>query len=275
MNPLQKVLFGSAGLATLLFVAGCSKSDSVEGFANDFADKLSKNQVRALAETYPDILEAESLYKPSAKDEITVNQLSNPDKYEVVFAPEVTMIVGKNKKGEFVVEESKGLFTYPEEKLQIARQTGLWDDTLNDAEMAKRMQNTAFFAYLEEKRADANSLLSLGAYHKTGYGEGYFTVTNNTDQEIKGNEYSVTVREYSTDYDLNRYGDVVEVSVPEKTYQKAGQTLPPHGTAKFYISMYLENDVKATGYKMNLSDAEISQRFGSYTGNEYNEYLKK
>lgn len=132
---------------------------------------------------------------------------------------------------DYSVINSKGLFAYPEEKKDLATKTGLWDENLYDVELAQRMNDEEFEEFINQKIKNITSnILSLGPFEYTPFGAvtGQ-TINNNTDQIIRGEEYSLTLH-----YDLPYFDHETQELVNNEGFStEKGKYIPPHGSVVF------------------------------------------
>lgn len=253
-----------------LVISSCSEGskttpeEEVRNYSKYFVEKLGAKEIDSLKTAYPDIVKADSIM-PLANDTIVVAE-SAPGQYDVILSDGVTLKMTRADDGNIAVVESKGLFAFPADKIEIAKKTGMWDESLNDAALSERLNDEEFFAYLKKSKSmNSNDIIAIGkkvdgSYEKSGYA----MIENKTDQPIKGSDYKVI---YSEVY--------FEGMMPvETTKTKTGKDIPPHGSVKYDITTYNRGGEEIKGVKLNLSPQQIKDRFASYTGNEYQEYLK-
>ena len=264
-------------LITLLAIVSnlfsCSNSissqEKVSNFGKNFVEKISNNQLDSLKILYPDIVLADSIV-PVDSDTIIVNETASPEIFDVFLTNDVKLKV--RLQGDNInVIESQGLFAYPEDKMRIARSTGLWEEDINDVQLSNRMKDDAFFDLIKQtKQLKPSDIISVGKLvvtkewsgYATDQGEGYYLLTNNTDSPISGEDYQII-------YDVEIMNAGITTTENEK-----GIDLPPHGSAKLNISFRPNYDKSFKKIKFTLSDEELNSRFNKFTGNEYQEYLE-
>lgn len=246
--------------------------DEVRNYGKYFVEKLEANQLDSLKAGYPDIVIADSII-PLQSDTIMVME-SGPGQYDMTLAEGVTLKVSRSEDGKIMVTESKGLFAFPADKVDIAKKTGMWDDKLSDAQLKERMKDEEFFKTVGKKtQISTNKILSVSKPHYgriisegSGYTEGYQTITNNSDLDISGADYSIVKHEYKTaDWGSN---DEYDRNKTEK-----GQDIPAHGSIKIKIGVSFTSGTEVKGVKWNISEEELSNRLIRFTGKEYQEYL--
>lgn len=259
-------------------ITSCGKKaapeDQVRDYGKYFLEKLSANQIDSLKASYPDIVKADSLVSLQDEalgiDSIMVAPIATAGQYEVQIGKGVSLIVNYADDGTITVAQSKGLFAFPQSKMELARKTGLWEVSLGDAELADRLNDKDFFDWLaKEKTVKTSDILTLGRTEGDGYWtDGFRYIVNQTDQHINGSDYKVV---YKYGYSVfNGY----DYDTSQGTEYKSGKDIPPHGSVKFPFVKTSHGGEDITGVKLNLSQDEIQERFAPYTGTEYNDYLK-
>lgn len=266
----KSVLFFSIAIGCMLITSCSSKTspeEQVRDYGKYFIEKISENQLDSLKATYPDIVKADSIV-PVQSDTIIVVETS-PGLFDVALAEGINLKLNHSEDGNISVVESRGLFAFPEGKIEIAKKTGLWNDSLTDASLAERMKDEDFFKYIESKQDKGSSkIITFSKLHVTRMpqygmdsGSGTFTLTNHSNVPIKGSEYSISSKIYN-----ERYG---WWSGSEK-----GVDLPANGTAKLKVTFdghTLAYDLK--GVKWKIPESELMAKFTPFTGKEYQEYL--
>lgn len=240
--------------------------EEVRNYGKYFVEKLAANQLDSLKASYPDIAKADSIV-PVLSDTILVVETS-PDQYDVTLTEGITMKVNRSEDGNITVSESKGLFAFPADKVDIARKTGMWDDKLSDAQLNERMKDEEFFAYLNEiKTVKTSDILKIS--QKNFYIEigpvGDQKVINLTDKTIEGSEYSVVMKRASS--------FLLEGIDKVWTTVELGKTIPPHGSVKYDIIESSHSLAEIKSIKWNLTPEQLQEKFAPFTGNEYQEYL--
>lgn len=246
-----------------------SAEEEVKNFGQHFVSKIAANQLDSLKACYPDIVKADSIATLKG-DSISVVKESD-GLYTLTLAPNVTLKVTRGDDGVIKVNSSKGLFSYPTGKLDMAKKTGLWEESLQDAELADRMDDEDFFKYLSDKVSVDKILTVDKKFHVTkeimfmmDSGSGYYTIKNNTDQKINGSDYSIILN-------YVYIGGGMESNTRDI---EPGKDIAPNGTVKI-VKPYTGHDfIELNGVKMNIPQEELAARFLKYTGTEYKDYLK-
>ena len=253
-------------LASVPFAAcnGSGSKDPMEVIRKNignFALYSGSNQIDSLRIFYPGIPDGENIV---AVDTAGMNiQSLGTGKYIVTFPSGITLNVTMLGDTAITVTESFGLITYPEDKMDIARKTGQWADSLNDVQLYSRMHDEGFQAFLKKRAINPSKILTVGSPVHENYGgsscDGYTPIINNTDVQINGSDYSIIINDYYDDAD--------------HIHTEAGKTIPPKGRIKVPTGGGATWGLEVKGVKMKLTKEQIQERFNSYNGTEYQQYL--
>ncbi|MCH5223259.1 MAG: hypothetical protein J1E82_04395 [Muribaculaceae bacterium] len=264
---MKKLLLAFLPLMILCACGGkkISPEEEVRNYGKYFVEKLNANQLDSLKATYPDLTKADSIV-PVLSDTIMVTETA-PGQYDVTLAEGVKLKATRSEDGNISVAESKGLFAFPANKVDIAKKTGMWDDNLNDVQLNERMKDEDFFNHINKTKNRSN-IITWGNIHVTKFppdglstGYGYYILTNHTNVPIKGSDYEVLAREVN-----ERFGAYSETL--------KGINLAPNGTGKLNISFSGHTEAYALkSIKWKIPESELMARFTTFTGNEYQEYL--
>ena len=272
MKKLFFLIFISIAIITgSTFLTSCgagsqsSPEEEVRNYGKYFVEKLNANQLDSLAVSYPDIAKADSII-PITPDTIIVAENAS-GQFDMTLADGVTLKISRDEDGNISVIESKGLYAFPADKVDIAKKTGMWDDNLNDLQLNERMKDEDFFNHINKTKNRSN-IITWGNIHVTKFppdglstGYGYYILTNHTNVPIKGTDYEVLAREVN-----ERFGAYSETL--------KGINLAPNGTGKLNISFSGHTEAYALkSIKWKIPESELMEKFAPYTGNEYQEYL--
>ena len=267
-----------------LFLSSCSHDkkaspeDEVRRYGKYFVEKLSANQLDSLKSSYPDLLAADSVMKIQSDTILVADNGSS--KYDVTLAEGITLKVSRADDGKISVTESHGLFAFPADKLATAKKTGLWDASLTDKQLSERMKDDGFFAYIRSKQPSAGNIITIGKFvsQSEGFGgTGYYTLTNNTDVAISGADYTISfVSSYPT---YIPGSNAIDEWVTKKS-SEPGKDIAPKGSVKITSAInhtFCAGDVgpekELKGIQWKLSSEQLQEKFTSFTGREYQEYL--
>lgn len=254
---MRKSLSGLLIGVAVFGIVGCGeKEDKVKVFAEDFGAKASKNKVDSLKLLYPG-LEADSVALVYNADSISVTDAAEPGAFVISYGSGVIVNVTKSEDGNVTATSSKGIYAFPEKKMEIASQTGMIDESLNDDEIAKRIKDEDFFTYIEKTAKNKKSQML-----KIRGGK----VTNISDLTIDGSDFTVT-KQFTTRGDYFTRGSVTYSNIK-------GKTLAPGESMHISLVQALMGQESLTGIKWTISDDDFVNRYVKYTGNEYQDYLK-
>lgn len=290
MNMKRFTILGLLAFALLMGTTSCNfikkklrqKSDEktetiLWDFAYKFGKNASENMKDSLMAVYPHLTPNDSIVLNYSPDKINVDINNEEDgEYIITMAPDVTIKVRVEEDGTCTVTESKGLFYFPKDKMDIARKTGMWTSEIYDVELAQRMQDGGFFAHINDMvKKQTKNIISLGS--ETG--DGYRYVHNNTDKQINAGDYNVNTVEYYQ-YEgpyagWNYYGDYYDYDwrYGEKKHSRKGKAIPPHGSVAYdsWGDGWSGEYVKSISIK--IPEDELVERFATFTGNEYQDYI--
>ena len=237
--------------------------EEVRKFGSYFVEKISAGQLDSIKDFYPQIYMADSIV-PLKSDSIIVMEFA-PNQYDVTLTEGVKLKINRSDYGYITVAESKGLFAFPEYKVDIAKKTGMLDQNLTDIEISHRINDDNFYEYLNKKiKQIASNLITVGEYYSFYNGEGYYPITNNSDKEISKDNYRIMLHTWE--------GNAWE-TYRDKTHRVKGKNLGPNETFKFRTSNgsgYLE---EVTGISIEIPEKELFSKYINFSGNEYQEYL--
>lgn len=238
---------------------------------NNFVQKLayhtSINDIFSIKDIYPSITYVDSLTVLDPQF-IEIIQTKEDSSY-IVKLNNASIKVALNEKGDFIIKESKGLLAYSSDKMELAKETGLWNENLNDILLTERMHDTGFFDYLRSKLiVNPANILTLGKEI-----DSEIEIYNNTNQQIKGSDYEVEYESYSRFLGPN--GDY-DWQYETTTYTAPGKDIAPHGKVKYEHWFGSGAGVCVKDIIIKIPQDEINKRFAQkimWTGNEYQEYL--
>ena len=271
------LLILNLSIAFIVMLCSCggkktSPEEEVRNYGKYFVEKLNANQVDSLTASYPDIAKADSIM-PISSDTIIVAE-NAPGQFVVTLAEGITLKVNRSEDGNITVAESKGLFAFPADKVDVAKKTGMWDDNLSDARLNERMKDEEFPKYLKKiKTVKTKDIISIGRLKepKELYGIMDTTqpLTNLTDKAIDGKDYSVVV-EYEWSYPAFDWDDD---GFEKGKEVKSGKNIPPKGSVNYAMEIGFRGYSKIVAIKWKLTPEQLQEKFASYTGKEYQEYL--
>lgn len=270
--------FGIVVAICALLICGCDRAKTkgekeVRDFMEHFAEKVAANQLDSISRAYPEIWKVPALTDLNNAHIRVTQSSTNPEEYMVVINKTVTFKILHKPDGPVIILESHGLFRYPEVEEQLAKKTGLWDDNLNDLALLARMKDEDFKKFLIAKEKEQlNKLISIEKPKDAGDYYGLVDIsqalTNNSDRPISGKDYEVKIKyEYvpseEDGYDTYESGEAIE----------DGKDIPAHGMAYFEVEGGSGGFSRIVGIKWKRPIEELRDRYLSYSGREYQEYL--
>ena len=274
---MKKILFPILAFATLIFLpTGCSNensgdeaaSEQMYQFAVKFADMASKDMVDSLAAYYPDITVADSITLEFSPENIVITPVDNKGKYKINLNGQASLTAEIDDDGKISVTSSHGLFSFPEDKKRIALKTGMLDDSVSDKEFSNRIKDDEFFKHIDKLISEKKkNIIGVGKYVDTStpqfYGSGEQTLTNNTDTVIDGSDYVMLIK-----YEI---ASVWEESTSYST--RPGETIPSHSSITIELDGAKHSWEEMVGFKMLIPDADVMEKYISFTGNEYRDWV--
>lgn len=265
-------------------------SGDVNEFMASFALAVNNGDTTALQTMYPDVVKADSLSSLSDISSLVLESNEKGDTTVVKMASDIILVIVGTSKDSLRVVSSKGLFAYPVTDMELARNTGQWEDSLTDVELAERMADKSFKEYLENKFYSyvvnnlkvegLNEVLDVQDNVHIGYDHYIITIVNNTNTDFSCSDYSL----YLTMYHGSNY-DVFTDSWLEKSKDKEyshfvmGVDIKAGGKAPV-ITYGCPNDedyswdvVAEATLTLKLTKSQLFNKYFKATGNEYKEYL--
>ena len=245
--------------------------DSVKVFAVDVATKVSKNQKDSVVMAYADAAKADSLALSFVADSINVVEIDSVN-YLAKFDDGKQFSIAKDAQGKFAVTESKGLFVYPEKDLDFAKKTGMWADSLTDAQFAERMATKEEFRnYLIGTFKVVNPLVMTekqpivheGTCNMDFWAIKRYVVTNKSDKPVSGKDYKMAVRWYYLQYEK------------KETVYESGKDIAPGASVSFEwktTDYYILIDNVSLKYN-NTNKAQQFEKNFQPKGDEYQKFL--
>lgn len=273
----RKQLFGIASILTGMALTACSSGgksvspeDEVRESVKHFVEMVSAGQLDSVKNIYPEIAMADSI-APVKSDSISVTE-TGKGSYDVAVAEGITVKITRSDDGAVKITESKGLFAYPAEKIEFAKNTGMWDAALSDVKLNERMKDEGFADFIKDKiSSQTKNIITIGALSGSSFDTDYTqTLKNNSNVEIRPSDYVINVT--GVEYYWNEEYGVNEPREIRTT--KPGKAISPNGSARVSFPTYYgspSGEIKGITWK--ISDEEKARRFAKFTGKEYQEYL--
>lgn len=272
----------------LLMFFSCNKNGEVKQFMADFSTAIANKDRATIEKMYPDAAKADSLALDFDAENAQIETLDDGSiKVVLGEGKEISIIKNKGEEG-LKIKDSHGVFAYPQDKMTFATKTGWYDKTLDDSHNADRLADTLFVSWVQAslvKIIDSSvKEKHISIYmnsEETDLCTYTVTVENNTDKEIRGNDYTISVKESWCEWE----DGWADLSFKERKYPKSakktltGKPIPAKGTATYTWSRRFEG-----GHHYGCCDYSIQSTLnyipktpylsGSFTGKEYENYLK-
>ena len=283
---MKKLSFAACALSalTLASCGGSSSSedakekavDSVKVFAVDVATKVSKGQKDSVVMVYADAAKADSLVLSIVPDSVKVTEIDS-----VTFSADLgdgkTIGIKKYAQGKLAVTESKGLFAYPEKDLDFAKKTGMWADSLTDAQFAERMATKEeFLKYLKNSFVSPNPLVIKRGSIKSHYSgdnctaENYaienYIVTNTSQMPISANEYNVVFTYTDPRTEGTEFGGY-------ENQTKKGQDIAPGASVTYKMTTDPYGQIRRYKIVYTTNRTKSFEKYFQPKGDEYQKFL--
>lgn len=269
----MKNIYFSAFAAFVMLLSSCvgkgttpegpTPEEEVRSYGKDFVAKLTAKQLDSLKASYPDIVTADSIATLKS-DTILVSETA-PEQYDITLAEGVVLKATRSQDGNIKVISSRGLFAFPSDKMEMARKTGMWNDSLSDKELAGRLGDEEFFKYVKKtNKAKLGKMLVIGKGPSDGGGSQ--SVTNKSDKTIDGADYKVVKR-------FTVHGNCFSPGGVSYSTLK-GKTLKPGQSMGYHVEVALMGWEEITNIKWQLPDDQLIAKYITFKGDEYQNYLK-
>ena len=269
-----------AALISLCILGSCgSKKKKVEEFADKVIVYVDANSLDSLRTVYPF-----AIFDSIAFAEFNGVEVSQGEKnlWRVDLGKDTWLDVMVHRDGELVIVESNGIAAFPKENYDLAVATGLISSNMTDVEKQNQMNDTLFFAWMQNKAMESmNDIVSIShGQPRTLYGvdllgrpcEGSVvklavTVTNNSDKPVSGSDYSIGYT-----YSVENCSDG---SIPPSHLRDAqrGIDLASGASGTINIAKFGYN-LRNVAVNYNMSKDDYLKNQFKPTGKEYEEYLK-
>jgi hypothetical protein len=265
---MKKIIYASAIFASMV-MASCGESSSndleqAQTFAVDVAKKISMNQKDSVVALYPDAEKADSFVTSFVADSVKVLPTDSATIFTADLGGGKEFTIQKFGEDSLVVTQSKGLFAYADADLEYGKKTGMYADSLTDAENLARMADKAALnQYLLATFKPANPLVvkKIDSGWDNGSCEGWLTyrVVNVSKKPVRGKDYNVANR-------------VVAFRTFNST--RPGKDLAPGASATFeftFSERYIQSE--STNIIYTISKAEQFEQSYEFKGDEYQKFL--
>lgn len=266
----MKKFLPMAGILAALVATGCSDKKTQE-FAETVGRLVKANQVDSLAAVYPDAV-FDSIGFANDFEAIEIEKTDVDGVVRAKFGEVASINIKKDENGNLSVVESNGIAAFPKGQLEMAKKAGALKDNLSDINLMENMifldeLNAALYEasgeYGKKAIKISNQTVTKESMYAMDPGYGYYTLTNNTDRDIKGSEYEVV------------WNDVYLGWVNSSTYRREkGKDIPAHGSVRYNYSFsgHSGSSLEKVVMKPVPYDEFLSNY--AYDGKEFDEYMK-
>lgn len=269
---MRKICLYSLLCLGLISIYSCSQNQKrVQTFADTFVGYVNGDQFDSIRSVYP-TANFDSV-APLNSDSIQIAETDGV--YHIDFGSTKWIEVKENEDGTFTIENSKGIAAFPEDKYNVAVNTGMLNDSISDTKAQELMNDSTFFAWLNDKAKESSeNILSIeeGKLTRRNPQEAgdYLTlpiiVKNNLPILVKGDDYELSyILEYVDYLGDGYYG------YRKKTVKVKGEDIEANGTAKIDLKQF-GNKISSVKINFNQSKNDLYKYFKP-TGKEYQEYL--
>ena len=253
-----------------------SPEEEVRNYGKYFVEKVNANQLDSVKSSYPDIVKADSLI-PVQSDTIMVME-SAPGQYDVTLAERITLKVTRSEDGNIAVTESKGLFAFPSDKIDIAKKTGMVRESMNDKEIIEIIEDSDYFEWLKNEHLNKQGYVIKITPGKMNIisvpnaeaiiGKMNLTINNLSDRQVSGEAYNIFYKSYECDGGSDDSAETFTI-----TRKHNGIDLEPKENR--IITVSIPEAMKFYDFKIkpvNGKEELIKYKYEP-TGKEYQEYL--
>lgn len=264
-------------LSSIALFASCAedKGDRELVFAKEFAELLSKNSVDSIHALYHDSEVCDSFALDYSPDSIVVGH-SGDGEFKVSFGKGKDMTMRKDADGSFTILSSHGLFAYPKDVLDFARQTGMLEDGLDDVALASRLADKEFKPWLVKNftkqfakilRVEGDLKVVKDAEFGMDIGVIGCKVVNNSDQVISGSDYKVVFKCVEIQQ--------MEMNERRSSHTEPGQEIGPNGSALITMDFSDRFYPEKAYVTITLADEQLFDKYFTATGDEYAKYKEE
>ena len=257
-------------LVALLALCACNgNKNAAKELLVQLKEAQTQKKVDAIKRLYPAAEGIDSLYLNFDVDKLKFKQLTDTLVSDDG-AGHLVFFLTKNSDSISIIN-SKGLFIFPQFRMKFAKGTGQYKDGIFDVELAKRMNDKAFYDYVLQKlRLKYANPLVVGGQIYDNYDDfkWFIPVTNHSDITLKSIDYDLQYTSNYHDYSSSDYYP----SIKKKIKTELGFDIAPGQTVKYPFwntdTEWYENFT----IHYHISDATLMEAFQP-TGNEYEDYL--
>lgn len=278
MNP--KVIGAIAGGVVLLcvalfFIFHDGNKGKVKDLCVEFGNAYNANDKAAMTRLYPKLDATDYMSFTINEGDIDVSKKDGA--YIAKIGTDKELIV-KGENGVFHIDDSRGIYTFDDKDLDLAKKTGQFKATLTDQQNKSRLNDSGFNNWLRHKAESyAKSLISVRLTNGTAYEDinnflYNIVVNNKTDVDLEMSDYKVIETSKNHFYQEEKANGYSNTQPYYTNDLKLG--LVKAGREEVFRNVCGDgNDSSVSSIKLELS-MPTEKLFKIYkpTGSEYDEY---
>lgn len=282
MKSISISLLASLFVASVLTSCDANKS-KVSDYAKQYAQAVNSKDKVVINEMYPNSKNYSCLIMPDtlSAENVEVEYVKEDSVYVAKLNDKQSLVVKVEGEDKLQICDSYGILKLDSASYDLAAKTGTPVTKTSDITNGKMFDNDGdFIKYLEEQYPTAaygNLYLTNGRWNSRG---GWYPsvtieqpITNGGDKNIKGEDYSVEFV-----FIDNSTNERIGTETVEGLDIAGGETQVIH-IYKSELYRYANSDNKVLNWRTslkfkNVSTATLLSRYGSFTGKEYDDFLK-
>ena len=268
---MRKICLYSLLCLGLIGIYSCSQNQKrVQTFADTFVGYANGDQLDSIRAVYP-TANFDSV-APLNSDSIQIAETDGV--YHIDFGSTKWIEIKENEDGTFTIENSKGIAAFPEDKYNVAVNTGMLNDSISDTKAQELMNDSTYFAWLNDKAEESyknaisikDGKLSYGREVAPGASnvKKQVTLTNNTNSDIKKDDYEILC---TTIISTGEYYE-------QYTKSTSGCDLKANESVTIPLQIKGISTIKNPRIKLKISLEEFVSKYYKPTGKEYQDYLE-
>lgn len=211
-----------------------------------------------------------------------ISPFEEDGKYNVKFSDSASAIIQVYDNNTFKILSSNGLFAFRPEVKAFAENVGMLKDASNDIEISKRiskipeLRNFIYEDYVKlldnQLKVSKDATYTSSMYTSSdGLSHGYYTVTNNGDNDVPAGDYTLVWEEGYTLF--MGWDSGYETSTTKRT-EKGTKTIPAGGSVRceFVIESSHEGKLLVSAIVNKKSKSEFEALYQP-SGDEYERFL--
>ena len=254
----------------VMVACGGGKKEKVKSFADTFAGYVNAGQLDSIKAVYPSV-NFDSVAHVST-DSVKISDTDGITRVDFGGGKWIELEIGDS--GDITVVNSKGIAAFPEDKFQLAVNTGMLNNSTADIKTQELLNDSIYLAWLNDKAVKeikeslifsrGNIIRTIGHDTLSDIIIWPVTVTNKENSTISGSSYNVITRWFSYWGDGNP-GKGTKITIK-------GEDLTP-GETKTFTFKQKAFALNPPTLEYNISNKDFILKNYKFTGKEYQEYL--